>query len=371
MLEDSTIQNAGESPRIRIVKRTETKFDLLRILNQQAKAKSGTLHGGDEPRAMVDDLVGTMRAAKENPIMLHGFRAQGMFGYVAAALGQCQLVQELDAGELYYAGDELLPPDYLLITRGADEMLVEVKNCHADHDKPFVLDVAYLNKLKRYAALVKKELLIAIYWSRWGTWTLVRPERFTLTQDRALISFQDCLFQNEMARLGDTMIATLPPLCIRLHADRGQPRAVGANGETPFTIGSVEILCQERVLSGEEAKIAWFLISHGTWVEQTTVDVADGLLNSMTMSYAPEDEAPSDQPFRLIGSLSRMISHQFTEGTTRDGQVTLLTPKAEPEMLGVVIPPDYSSTSLPLWRLKQVPRSAADGQDGGKTGGAI
>lgn len=61
--------------------------------------------------------------------------------------------------------------------------------------------------------------------------------------NRASISFRDCIFQNEMARLGDTTIATLPPLCLRLHADRNQPRAVRANGEAPFTIGSVEMLC--------------------------------------------------------------------------------------------------------------------------------
>lgn len=117
------------------------------------------------------------------------------------------------------------------------------------------------------------------------------------------------------------------------------------------------------MLSGEEAKIGWFPASHGTWVEQTTVDVAEGMLNSMTMGYAPDDESPSDQPFRLIGSLSRMISHQFSEGTTHDGQVTLLTPKARPEMLGVEIPPDYSSTSLLLWRLKQVPRTPLTGKN--------
>jgi len=97
-------------------------------------------------------------------------------------------------------------------------------------------------------------------------------------------------------------------------------------------------------------------------VEQTSVDVADNLLQSMTMSYAPSDEVPTDQPFRQIGILSRMISHQFTEGTTHEGKVTLLTPKAEPQMLGIVIPPDYASASLPLWRFQQVTPAASAGK---------
>lgn len=359
MPDQSPAPGASDPPRIRIVRRTETKFDLLRLLNQQARAKGTSLHGGEDPRAMLDEIAGTMRAAAENPIMLHGLRVQAMFGYVAAALGNCELVQELDAGELYYAGEELLPPDYLLITRGGGDMLVEVKNHHAEPGRPFSLDAAYLNRLKRYAALVKKELLIAIYWSRLRLWTLVAVDRFNVDEGNGSVSFEDCFKGNEMARLGDAMIATLSPLSLRLQADRTQPRAVGPDGETPFTIAVAELLSEERVLTGEESKIAWFLISHGDWVEETSVDVADGLLNSMTMSYAPGHEIPSEQPFRQIGILSRMISHQFTQGTTADGKVTLLSPKDGPEKLGIVIPPDYSSTSLPLWRFQQVPSPRA------------
>ena len=73
----------------------------------------------------------------------------------------------------------------------------------------------------------------------------------------------------------------------------------------------------------------------------------DRLLNSVTLTFAPDDEAPDGQPFRHFGSLSRIISRQYNQGTTEGGKIVLLTPRKKPDELGNIIPLDHKSESLP------------------------
>lgn len=345
------------SARIKIIKRSDSKFDVLRLLNAHVQGKGRSLHASENP-GFLQDVSAAMDAAKSDTKLLHGLRVEGMFGYVAAAMGQCVLVKEEDAGALFYEGDELQVPDYRIVTREGWEGLIEVKNHHADIHQPFQLDLDYLRKQERYAELMNRPLFVALYWSRMAIWCLIPPSRFTIKGKKAQITFIDAFKENEMARLGDTMISTLPPLQLRLDADLSKPRKVGRNGDTPFTIGHAELLCRGQALTGKEAKIAWFLMMNGEWPEQGfTADVQDGLLNSATLTFAPEDDAPVGQPFRHIGSLSRIISRQYNRGTTKGGKVELLTPREKPDELGIIIPVDYKSQSLPLWRIVQQPAS--------------
>jgi hypothetical protein len=63
--------------------------------------------------------------------------------------------------------------------------------------------------------------------------------------------------------------------------------------------------------------------------------------------------------FELIGFLSQKLSRQFNDMTAPEGPVKLLTPKREPDTLGIVIPPDFRGKVLRLWRFVLLPSSGA------------
>lgn len=353
----NAVPSPGDPARIKVAERAQSKFEVLRLLNSYAVAVGGSVQAGENP-SFWQGLSAAAQAASNDPKMLHGQRVERMFGYVAAAMGECVVVKAEDSGPLYFESENFEIPDYRVITRDGWEGLIEIKNHHADFAKPYRIDVGYLRKLERYAQLMKKPLLFAIYWSRMAIWCLVSPAVLKVNGLKAEVSFSEAFKENQLGRLGDVTISTLPPLEFRLIADREKARTVGANGDTPFTIADVELTCRGQVLNGKEAKIAWFLIHNGEWVEKDVVaDVQDGLLNSATFSFGPEEENLSDLPFRRIGTLSRIISLQYNRSTTKDGKVVLLNPRERPSDLGVIIPRDYSSESLPLWRLSQRPAS--------------
>ena len=340
------------SAKIKVVARADPKFDAIRLFRGR-----GPLTGSAD--TVTGEILGHLNAGRASATLVHGLRVQSMFGYVAAGLGNCRYVKEEDTGEFYYQGDDVLVPDYRVQTLSGWEALVEVKNHHSELGDPFSVTSDYLGKLRRYAGIMRLPLFFAVYWSQYRKWSLVSPDDFTAEGDRFQLSFFNSVKLSRMSELGDVMIATLPPLQLRFYADRTAPRTVGPNGETPFTIGAVELLSQDRVLEKEESRIAWFLIRYGSWQDETTtVDVVDGLLNSMTMSYNPPHRSP-EQPFEIIGTLSSMISQQYNEATVANGEVHSLMPENKPGELGLIIPRDYASRTLPLWLLVQKPSLAA------------
>ena len=64
------------------------------------------------------------------PIARHGYRIQAMFGYVAAALGSCELIKTEECGLIFAEQADLGIPDYRVVTKAGQHFLVEVKNCH-------------------------------------------------------------------------------------------------------------------------------------------------------------------------------------------------------------------------------------------------
>ena len=97
--------------------------------------------------------------------------------------------------------------------------------------------------------------------------------------------------------------------------------------------------------------IAWFLMNYGCWTgHDLSVEVVDGNVISVSFRLQPETRSNPSQPFELIGCLSEMVSRQFNDITAPDGPVRLLSPKREPDTLGVIIPAEYRGKALRLWR---------------------
>jgi hypothetical protein len=148
------------------------------------------------------------------------------------------------------------------------------------------------------------------------------------------------------------MIGTVPLLEFRLYSDPTKPRRIQADRKAECTIGHVEVLVGDQVMvEKKEQEIAWFLLLYGKWpIEDSPAEVVNGELISWGVRAAPEERANPDENFEFVGRLSTMVSMQYNDITAPSGQVDLLTPHRDPDALGVLIPPDFKSDRLPLWR---------------------
>lgn len=342
--------------------RDPQKFDLMRIIDDYARAHGLDIRDPNNQGALLGELAKQVDINQRNDILVHGLRIQTMFAYVAAALGSCRVIKEEDAGELYSAEPELRTPDFRVVTQEPRELLVEVKNCHTLHRRrDYRFTVAYIECLKRYAVLFKTELLIAIYWAQMRLWTLVSADDFELRGPEYILTLPEAIKRNRMHILGDCRIGTIPSLTLRFIADPSKPRTLDAAGRAHFTIGQVELHCGDQVIDDSlEKRIAWFLMNYGDWPgQQLPAEILDGERVSIGFRVAPPARSNPDEHFEFIGFLSQMVSRQFNDITAPEGPVRMLTPKREPDSLGVVIPPEYRGKALRLWRFVLLPSPGA------------
>lgn len=150
--------------RIRSRRTDSESLDLFDAVARHAGYRVG--HPADYDK-FVSQMGEALRRASANPMVLHGRRAQSMFGFVAASLGQCQLIREEDAGEVYCA-DSLSIPDYRLVLKSGTQLFVEVKNCNSvGTEVPIKFRTDYLKRLEDYSRLFRQSpqdccLLVAL-----------------------------------------------------------------------------------------------------------------------------------------------------------------------------------------------------------------
>ena len=343
------------------ISRIQSQFDLIRQLDQYAKASGISIQNPKSQVAFLAALVAGFQKQRTDGILVHGLRVQAMFAYVAAGMGNCAAIKEEDAGEIYCQDDTLAAPDFRVVMLNGEEILVEVKNHHPkEPGETYEVKADYLGRLERYAALFKRPLYLAIFWSQPKIWSLAQPKDFVRNGPNFELPLTTAMMKNKLGLLGDMMIGTTPSLSLKLYSDPAKPRAVGLDGLTPFTIGQVELLCGDRVLTDpKDREIAWFLMHYGNWTGgDSPAEVRDGLLVSTSITVAPEERANPDQLFESVGFLSQMLSRQFNAHTTADGQVTKLSPTEDPGTINVAIPADHKSEALPLWRFAYSPAPA-------------
>lgn len=93
-------------------------------------------------------------------------------------------------------------------------------------DARYTLKGSYLKKLQAYADVNRASLKIALYFSRINKWALLSPDSFIAEGRNAYIDLVHAFARNELSRLGDRMIATLPPLTLQLVGDTDKKTAI-------------------------------------------------------------------------------------------------------------------------------------------------
>jgi hypothetical protein len=343
---------------VKRIDRDPETFEVIDLFEAISRKRHLKLNDPDSQAAFLGHLAQAFGSSQSNPIIVHGRRIESMFEYVAASLGKCVLIKREDSGDICSSDPGILPPDFRLVLDGGKEVLVEVKNCHkADPTSRYKLKEAYLRSLEAYAKVFGRELWMAVFWSRWKKWTLVSPHEFRQAGQGTSISFLEAFPRNQMAMLGDMMIATTPPLAFRVIADPQKPRTLDESGHVTMTIGAVELYCNgQRIDDHLEQQLAFYFMLHSDWVGgEPRVEIVDN--NLVYVEYSAEPRQPNpDQGFQFLGYLSDMISRHYSDLTASEGDVVRLSPATGPGTLGVLIPPRYQGKQLPLWRFTVAPK---------------
>ena len=334
------------------ITRYPEKFEVIDIFEAMARKKGLKLSEPESHKDFIAALTKSFHESKDNPIIIHGRRIESMFEYIAASLGKSILIKREDSGEICSLDPGIKPPDFRIVLDDGTDILVEVKNCHkTDPNYRFPLKRPYASGIESYAKLFGREVYIAIFWSRWRKWTLLRLGSFTKSEERLSISFLEAFKHNEMALLGDTMIGTIPPLAMRVITDSTKPRRVDESGRVGFTIGGIELYCGGVKIEDKfEQSLAFYFMLHSNWVDsEPEAKVQDGDLVCFDFVTKPEEPVP-DQQFQILGFLSEMISRNYNDLTTSDVGIDRLSPQIDPDALGILIPQGYKGKQLPLWR---------------------
>jgi Holliday junction resolvase len=284
-----------------------------------------------------------------------------MFEMVVGSLGKVALLRGEDAGDIFYATDaELAVPDFRVALHDTSQLLIEVKNHYQKKPhEPHVEKTEYLEKLTAYAALTKCELLIATYWTRWNTWTLVPVDAFSREGSRSVLTMENAIMASQMARVGDVFIGTRSPLRFRVDlVERNRSTKAGKDNRL-FTIDQVRLFSEDRQLTDPvDRRIATALLFYGAWEEEQCVEEnASGHVTAVEYRFSPpaDGQRQEVQGFDFVDRMSSLLSRKFQQGTSSGGKVTGIRLDFEPGNFGRLIPEDFKSEALPLWRMTQQP----------------
>jgi hypothetical protein len=335
------------------IPRDPLRFDLLRLFAAHLAAQGGTLQDPIAHGEFVASLGQPLTRAVADATLLRGLGTEALFEALVVSLGRIDLIKQEDAGPAWTAQRGLKIPDYRIVLPDGTRFLAEVKHFHqgGDPTKPHSISRNYLTGLRAYGDLVGCPVKVAVYWSRWNRWTLV-PLSAWEVKGRSSLSMGRAIKADEMGILGDLHVGTRFPLRFRLVADPTRRRTLGDDGEVAFTIGGVELYCGDRRLTGKrEQTIAMWLMVYGGWEEGATAEIDSELVAVDVIGTPPEDHG---QGFEFVGTLSSLFSSMYLSSTSEADRVTRLGIDVVSGSLGSLIPDDYESSELPIWRLHQV-----------------
>lgn len=335
-------------------------FDLLNLYARFSRERKISVTAPQTAQEFLAAIGAQLDKALTDDTLIHGQRTAAMFEAMVVALGRYKLMKVEDTGRVYPAG-RYRAPNLRIVLEDDEQWLVEVKNVYEEdpvRQERQIMTPPYLSSLDSYARATRAVLKVAVYWARWGIWTLVSPHDLLDSNGYLKLDMKHAVRFNELAKLGDMTIGTTPPLTLRLTANPDKPNAIGPDGIAPFTVGEITMLSEDRVLARtDEQEIAWIFMNLGEWAEQETkAVVTDGKLSAIEFSWLPEERLnEGTERFEMIGTLSRMFSRYYMQqanGAPNSVQIEL---EHRPDWFAPLISSDYKSDALPLWRFIQQP----------------
>lgn len=346
------------------IKRNPGKFEVIELFTALGREHGFKISEKNDTREFMELVNSSLQVSFEDEKLLHGKRVEAMFAHVAGALGGCNLIKQEDSGAVFTNDDNLQPPDYLLVLKTGEKILVEVKNCHfPNYKSPFPIQNDCIERLENYAELTGVQLKFAVFFSQFNKWVLLSKNSFTAHEKKHAITFIEAMAKNEMSIIGDRMIGTKPPLSVVFVADPEKEAFITEDGQAKFIISDVKFYCDgEEITNDIEKNIAFYLALFGKWVESEGEALFDGdRLAGVKLDYQPEHEEEMEnsrqQGFGIIGDLSSMVSTAYKQHTVYEQRVIALDTAADPELFSIEIPKNYKGDKLPLWQIELRPNT--------------
>lgn len=205
------------------MKRARTPSLAIEALNQF------TQFLGEEQNQLLDGATATQFGARmaaalaeslANSRRLHGRWAQDLFRAVLVSLDATRLIKDEDAGELYHEdGRPLRLPDYRVVTKAGEHLLVEVKNVGPNRMlQAQQIRADHLTAMQDYSKLTAARLVFAHYWAGINWWTLVDTSRLTENGKNFELTISEAASANEFAMLGDLTLMTSSVITVMMLA---------------------------------------------------------------------------------------------------------------------------------------------------------
>lgn len=339
------------------IARNPEKFEVIDLFSSIGRKYNYNINDPHSRNDFIQKITESLDSNTSNEQLLYGKRIEKAFAFIVSGIGDCVFLKQEDGGDVF-CKDNILPPDYRIITKSGEQFLVEVKNSHSDLvGKKYTLKETYVSKLQKYAKLINLPLKFAIYFSRIGKWCLLSLDSFEHKNDKYAISFADAYAHNEMYIIGDMELATTPDLTIELVTNYDEAVEIGDRTEVTFIIRKVRFFCNGIPIEKDiEKNLAFYLARYGSWKEKKAENIiVSGRLLGVRFEYSPE--MPSvGQNFQFIGTLSEMISRSYSETTEGENGIKSIDTEISPKSFSPVIPNGYKGDCLPLWRFSIRPK---------------
>jgi len=291
--------------------------------------------------------------------LMAGRRAEKMFEYVVASLGQAELIHQEDAAAPMYQGENVQAPDYFVALKTGRRYFVEVKHARTEAiNTPVTFGKNYLARLKRYADLKGHPLTIAVYWQSYGIWTVNKVEDFETPNGTINLRFLDAFQRSILGSFGDRMIGVAPPLVCRIYAKPDCPATI-KDDVAHFIIGAISFYSEGREILRElEQQVAFYLTLNSGWEQRDPVAKMDGDRLDYVELITEPPERTTNQDFEIIGSTASMVSRHFQWLTSADAGIVRLTPQLTPNEMAPAFDDSYRGEVLRMWLFNFEPNYA-------------
>lgn len=361
---------------MRRIPRNPLMFESLEWYGDMCALDGRKINDPSAFQSFVDLIMENLTTILGDPSRLQGLADEAMFEHLVVELGRAVLIKKEDAGGLS-ATKRAHTPDFRVTLEDRQVLLIEVKATAAAPPGPMEVRIPKkeFEGLQRYADIAGGTLKIATFWRCINMWTLVDPSIFLVGGKHAKLTHENAMTKNEMAVLGDRWVGTMPPLTLRVVADPAKPSGIDHRGLGSYTIGEVQLYCQDTLIADKDGKnLAFFMFMFGHWLrDPPQVEQVDGAITSVWWRVHPfhpdgEEEAYTTMSenggLHIVGPLSSLHARMFRfVSTDVNGNLVRLRVPAIPERLKHLAPKTFPfhESGLRLWvfelRLPKIPPS--------------
>lgn len=216
------------------------------------------------------------------------------------------------------------------------------------------MKASYLAELQSYASVMSCPLKLAIYWARWGIWTLIDSSGLKNIKYGILeIEMTEAVRVNETASIGDRTIGTTPLLRLIFQSDPAKSCTLSDAGQLEMTIGNVTMFCRDNEITSKmEKDILWIFMQFGEWeMHGPEVVITGDRLDGFQFKWNPKQLANPSENFEFIGALSSMFSRYYAVKTFGKEGVVQTEAEFTPDWFAPLVNGNTGAMpNIPIWR---------------------